>query len=451
MVVDARTDITTKLLSEQGYTVMAPVGEDGLQEHIFVFKDFEKKFFSKATNELFCQTFIKNGLRDPVTGEFGKGLVFAVSQNHAARLTQILNELADILWPGKYQSDFAVQVTSSVSDAQQYTINFTNNNLLGSANFNALYKTSKARVCVTVGMMTTGYDCPDILNLALMRPVYSPSDFVQIKGRGTRKHNFLEQLLDDNLKPLINEPEKSRFKFFDFFANCEYFEEKFDYDEVLQLPTRSSEGDGQGEALPSPMGGLYEYTGADTIFHVTEQQIGYEGMKIDRMFFEKFEEQVKADPTLQQQVENEQWEQAIDYVTSQLFDRPNEYFNLDKLRRAAGVDRRLSLREILQKIFGLLPYFKSKDELLEDEFQQFLLVNQSKLTEDQGAAVLAMKYFFKAYSTDAVLRAIIDDKRFGELNVNPAFGVGDLRAVPPEWREGIPEYIKDYVSLNQFM
>ena len=67
-------------------------------------------------------------------------------------------------------------------------------------------------------------------------------------------------------------------------------------------------------------------------------------MKIDRMFFEKFEEQVKADPTLQQQVENEQWEQAIDYVTSQLFDRPNEYFNLDKLRRAAGVDRRLSLR-----------------------------------------------------------------------------------------------------------
>ncbi|MFA2170571.1 restriction endonuclease subunit R, partial [Escherichia coli] len=92
---------------------------------------------------------------------------------------------ADILWPGKYQSDFAVQVTSSVSDAQQYTINFTNNNLLGSANFNALYKTSKARVCVTVGMMTTGYDCPDILNLALMRPVYSPSDFVQIKGRGT--------------------------------------------------------------------------------------------------------------------------------------------------------------------------------------------------------------------------------------------------------------------------
>lgn len=450
IVVDVRTDITTKLLSEQGYAVIVPTGEDGQQKQSFVSKDFEKKFFSKATNELFCQTVIKNGLRDPVTGEFGKGLVFAVSQNHAAKLTQILNELADKLWPGKYQSDFAVQVTSSVPDAQQFTINFTNNNLLGSANFNALYKTSKARICVTVGMMTTGYDCPDLLNLALIRPVYSPSDFVQIKGRGTRKHNFLEQLFDEDLKPLINEPEKARFKFFDFFANCEYFEEKFNYDEVVKLPVRSSEGDGQG-AEPLPLGDTYEHTGSDAMHRVAEQQIGYEGMKIDRMFFEKFEDQVKADPTLQRQVENEQWEEAIDYVATNMFDKPHEYFNLDKLRRAAGVDRRLSLQEILQKTFGVIPYFKSKDELLEDEFQEFLLANQSKLAEDQGAAVLAMKYFFKAYATDAPLRLIIDDKRFGALNVNPTFGVADLKAVPPQWRNGIPEYVKDYVPLNQFM
>lgn len=43
-------------------------------------------------------------------------------------------------------------------------------NLLGSSNFLPAYKTSKARVCVTVGMMTTGYDCPDILkNVALIK------------------------------------------------------------------------------------------------------------------------------------------------------------------------------------------------------------------------------------------------------------------------------------------
>ncbi|GBL35655.1 hypothetical protein EMGBS15_12500, partial [Filimonas sp.] len=32
------------------------------------------------TNRVFCKTFIENGLKDPINGEFGKSLVFAVSQ-----------------------------------------------------------------------------------------------------------------------------------------------------------------------------------------------------------------------------------------------------------------------------------------------------------------------------------------------------------------------------------
>lgn len=450
LVVDARTDITTKLLSDKGYSVMAPVGVDGEQEQSFVSKDFEKKFFSESTNEVFCQTLLANGLRDPISGEFGKTIVFAASQNHASKLTQILNVLADKIWPHKYSSDFAVQVTSDVTDAQQYTINFTNNNLLGSANFEALYKTSKARICVTVGMMTTGYDCPDILNLALMRPVYSPSDFVQIKGRGTRKHNHVDCLVADSHNEYPGNVEKTQFKFFDYFANFEYFEEKFNYDQVLKLPARSSDGSGQSDEATPPHG-IYQYTGDDAVLQVAEQQVGYAGMKVDRMFFEKFESKVLEDPILVQQVENDQWDSAVSHVIDRLFDKPDEYFNLEKLRSAAGVDRRLSLKEILQKIFGLIPYFKSKDELLEDEFKEFLLANQDKIKQDQGSAVLAMKYFFKAYASDAALRAIVDSKRFGELYVNPAFGMNDLESVPPEWRGEIPEYVKDYVPLNQFM
>ena len=47
------------------------------------------------------------------------------------------------MFPRKYQSDFAVQVTSQVDGAQQHTINFTNNNLLGSANFLPAYNTRR--------------------------------------------------------------------------------------------------------------------------------------------------------------------------------------------------------------------------------------------------------------------------------------------------------------------
>ncbi len=452
VVVDARTDITTQLLSDEGYAV-ANTNENGEgQEESFFQKDFEKRFFSEATNRLFCQTFLANGLRDPISHEFGKAIVFAVSQNHAAKLTQILNEQADALWPGRYQSDFAVQVTSQISDAQQYTINFTNNNLLGSANFLDAYKTSKARVCVTVGMMTTGYDCPDILNLALMRPVFSPSDFVQIKGRGTRKHGFLEQLFDKQLKEQIGKQEKTQFKFFDFFANCEYFEEKFNYDEVLKLP-RPGAGEGNGEGGGTTIGptGEYIHGGPDNILQVKEEAVGPQGMKIDRMFFDAFEKTVKADDTLKSFVDKEQWDNAVDYVAANVLNKPAEFFTLDKLRRAAGVDRRLTLREILEKIFGLIPGFKSKDELLEDEFQKFLLDQPEDELAKHADAIVALKYFFKAYATDGRLRDIIEKRRLTELNVNPAFSMADFKAVPKEWRDRLPEYVKDYVSLNQFM
>jgi len=177
-------------------------------------------------------------------------IVFAVSQNHAAKLVQMLNVLADEMFPGRYNSSFAVQVTSVVPDAHQFTINFANNNLMGKANFLESYRTSCARVCVTVGMMTTGYDCPDLLNLALMRPIFSPQDFVQIKGRGTRKHNFLEELFDPDLKEQIEEPDKTIYKLFDFFASCEYFEEKFDYDEKIKLPKVGKKGGGGGGEPP---------------------------------------------------------------------------------------------------------------------------------------------------------------------------------------------------------
>src|SRR5450759_4517558 len=265
-VVDARTQITTELLSEEGFVVSFTddAGED--QQEAFKQREFEKRFFADATNQLFCKTFLENALRDPVSGEIGKSIIFAVSQNHAAKLAQILNQMADRMYPGKYQSDFAVQVTSQIPDAQQFTINFSNNNLLGSGNFIPAYKTSKARICVTVGMMTTGYDCTDILNLGLYRPIFSPTDFIQIKGRGTRTHNFLDQLFDDSLRDGVRNPSKMAFKLFDFFANCEYFEEEFNYDEVLKLPKpKGNGGKGPGGTGPVVVGGAYEHLGADIL------------------------------------------------------------------------------------------------------------------------------------------------------------------------------------------
>ncbi len=448
-VVDARTEITTELLSKDGFTVEYKDEQGGDQSETYKQREFEKRFFAEATNELLCKTFLEHAYRDPVSGEIGKSIIFAVSQKHAGKLVQILNVMADKMYPGKYQSDFAVQVTSEITGAQQFTINFTNNNLLGSANFLSSYKTSKARVCVTVGMMTTGYDCPDLLNLGLFRPIFSPTEFIQIKGRGTRKHNFLEQLFDDDSKAAVKAPKKTAFKLFDFFANCEYFEEEYNYDEVIRLPKASqvaAKMDGGGEG-PTVTEGAYNHLGSDIIHSIQQERIGEEGMKIDRMFYEKFEETVRENETIAAAVEAGEWDRVIDYVNREVFDKPNEFYTLEKLRHAAAVDRRLGLREILEKIFGLIPRFKSKDELLEEEFAKFV----ADYKPDEAKAVPALKNFFKAYATDNHVRLVIENRDYTALATNASFSTRDLKAVPDKYRTLIPSYIKDYVSLNQFI
>ena len=448
-VVDARTNITTQLLADEGFTVSftdEDTGED--RQETFKLRQFETRFFSDATNQLFCKTFLENALRDPVSGEIGKSIIFAVSQNHASRLANTLNEMAHVMFPNKYESNFAVQVTSQVDDAQQYTINFANNNLKGSRNFRPDYRTSKARVCVTVGMMTTGYDCTDILNLGLFRPIFSPTEFVQIKGRGTRKHDFREEFTDKAAADAVAQPEKTTFKLFDFFANCEYFETEFDYDQVLKLPPIGSESafEGQAEGQQAKMFFGYEHLGDDYLHTIAEQVVGPEGMKIDRMFFDRFAHAARNDEALRTAVEAGDWDRAVDYVNRHLFDKPGEHYNLQNLRKAAAIDRRLTLREILEKIFDIIPDFKSRDQLLEEEFAKFLADGQPPSPDD----IPALNSYFKAYATDSRFREIIDKRQYTSLATYQPFPLDSFSALPRRYRQAIPEYIKDYVSLNQF-
>ena len=63
-VVDARTEVTTTLLSEEGFVVSFTddTGED--QQQAFKQREFEKRFFADTTNQLLCKTFLENALRD---------------------------------------------------------------------------------------------------------------------------------------------------------------------------------------------------------------------------------------------------------------------------------------------------------------------------------------------------------------------------------------------------
>ena len=439
-VIDARTEITTELLSEQGY-VFQGVDDDGNDfEETFTQKDFEKKFFSDNTNTIFCETFLKHAMRDPYTGEIGKTLVFCVSQNHAAKVTQILNILADRVFPKQYSSDFAVQVTSSVQDSQRMTIDFRNNSLNGQSKTNLHYRTSKTRICVTVGMMTTGYDCTDILNICMMRPVYSPSEFIQMKGRGTRRCDFSQSWITKSEIPDHIEPQKEQFLLFDFFGNYDYFEKDFDYDEVLKLPSKPSEP--TEPPVDPPNIDEVVSMAPDPLVELKEILISDQGMKIDRNLYRSFKKKVTEDAIIKDLVSQQNFDEAETYLKDKVLDKPQEFFTIDKLRKSLGLDRRLTVPELLLHVFGHIEHIPSQRECLDEEFDKL-----DKVLKPDDVIYGSAREVFEAYAVDNNFRDIVDRKRYAELGVHPS---GDaFRKLPKELKQSIPLYVKDNVNLER--
>ena len=443
VVVDARTEITTQLLSDQGYAVMVENEEGEEEKQVYFQRQFERSFFSHLTNLQLCQTFMANAMRDPVSDEIGKAIVFCVSQEHASKITQILNELAHTFFPGKYNSDFAIQISSNIPNAQEYSISFANNNLNGHTRVLEGYRSSKTRVCVTVGMMTTGYDCQDLLNVALMRPIFSPTDFIQIKGRGTRRWDFKYQYKDGHrVEEIVRK--KENFKLFDFFANCEYFEDKFNYDEVIKLPKDGTKISEPGEVTYAELEGAEVFI-PDPLKTLEEKVIGRDGMKIDRKLFERFSRPILDDPELVRAVEDRQWEHAVHLLRENYADKPEDYVTIEKLIRSEGLDRRLTWKEVLMRIFGMIDHFKTRDELLEEEFQKFVAINKP---EPENA--VRIKNYMIAYLTDPEVRQIIDSGNFADLASNPKLSLNDLLALD-QWLRLVPAYVKDYIPLNTYL
>lgn len=446
-VVEAKTQITTQMLSDDGYAVHTLTESGEIIDETFNERHYEHKIFNEETNIAMCKALIDKGLFDPVAKQlgvdlFGKTIVFAVSQKHAARLTNILNKIAFEKWPEQYsESNFAMQVSSQVASAQQMTINFANNRLGGQASYPEGYDTSKTRVAVTVGMMTTGYDCQDLLNIALMRPVFSPTDFVQIKGRGTRKWQFE---YNDYQNDHITEP-KEKFKFFDFFATCKYFENEFEYDEKIKLPTikitppTGHGGDGPaGDPPPESPKGPIDLATSDELATISETPEGVI-MRIDREGFKRaVEEDVLGNETLKNMWENGDTEEAEDFAKKEIFDRPKYFLNLDKIKKIFGVDRRITVKEFLQVAFGDKETFEMKDDLLESEWEKFMEVNPV----DQ-AHYAPVKMFFKAYVTDKDVREIVASRQTGRFNTESSFHFDEYQQLNG-FKTIVPQYVRDY-------
>jgi len=294
--------ITKQAVSEEGWKIEID-GED----YTYRISQLEKQVLIPRRNELICTQFLANALRSP-DGSIGKSIIFAVSQNHAVALAKELNRLT-----ADHNGKFAEVITSRVKGASDLAKQFRKD------------ENYYPRVAVSVDMLTTGFDCPELLNIVLARPIASPTTYIQIKGRGTRKYTF------------PNGTEKTEFLVHDFCEVVKYFEEEYDFE--APVPTPTGGGGTTPPPPPQPPIDIQTYDGTDTIVVTEMIEVGPEGEKVDRLsYINKWEnvirEIIAENPELEARIKAGNSEEVSEYLKVNVFDKPNEYFNERNLSRA---------------------------------------------------------------------------------------------------------------------
>ena len=173
--------------------------EEGMEEDDMVWEgtQIEKKVAVIGTNEAIVKEFMDNCLTDE-TGLPCKSIFFAVSKKHAKRLWEAFEKL----YP-EYKGRLTRVITSEDSRAQELLKEFKTENF--------------PRIAISIDMLDTGVDIPEVCNLAFAKPVFSKIKFWQMIGRGTRHENTCKNKL------WLPFGKKDYFLIFDFWNNFDYF------------------------------------------------------------------------------------------------------------------------------------------------------------------------------------------------------------------------------------
>lgn len=153
--------------------------------------------FNDNTIDQVLNIVMENGIKVEGGDKLGKTIIFANNHNHAERIL----ERFDILYP-KYKGEFARVIDYSVKYNQSLIDNFSDKNKM-------------PQIAISVDMLDTGVDIPEVVNLVFFKKVFSKSKFWQMIGRGTR-------LCKDLFGP---DKDKDNFLIFDFCSNFEFFRE----------------------------------------------------------------------------------------------------------------------------------------------------------------------------------------------------------------------------------
>lgn len=172
--------------------------EDTFEDEDFIPKQIDSSalnqwLFNKDTIRKVLDILMTKGHRVHFGKDIGKTIIFAKNHRHAEEILKVFNEEYPKL------TGYAEVIDNQIKNSQQAIDTFSNPKKL-------------PQIAISVDMLDTGIDVPEVLNLVFFKKVMSKSKFWQMIGRGTR---LCEGLLDG--------ADKENFYIFDFCGNFEFF------------------------------------------------------------------------------------------------------------------------------------------------------------------------------------------------------------------------------------
>ena len=156
--------------------------------------------FNIDTIDRVLQDLMENGLKVQSGERIGKSIIFAYNHRHA----EMIVERFYFLYP-EYSSDFCALIDNYVTYSKDLIDKFE-------------IRDGNPQIAVSVDMLDTGIDVPDVLNLVFFKVVKSKIKFMQMIGRGTRLSKDI----------FGSGKDKEFFYIFDWCRNFEYFDKNPD-------------------------------------------------------------------------------------------------------------------------------------------------------------------------------------------------------------------------------
>ena len=202
-------DLTTEFLREgihykdlsaaQQQQLEEDLGEETARNTTIAGKDIGRKIFSVATDRVILENLMNKGIKDETGSLIGKTIIFAQRQDHAEHLEKQFCAL----YP-QYGSKVCKVIHNKIPKVESLIKEFKQ-------------KGNDFRIAISVDMLDTGIDVPEVVNLVFAKKVMSWVKFWQMIGRGTR---LCADLFGKG-------KHKTEFLIFDHYENFEFFEQAY--------------------------------------------------------------------------------------------------------------------------------------------------------------------------------------------------------------------------------